>query len=79
MHRRRSSQRRPIRRRFCIEGLFFTVLGLALAYGTALGLARDRDMIEADDDVDVIVPGGDFARAEDVMRNAGFDVAGKWE
>ena len=43
MHRRRSSQRRPIRRRFCIEGLFFTVLGLALAYGTALGQADKND------------------------------------
>ena len=42
MHRRRSSQRRPIRRRFCIEGLFFTVLGLALAYGTALGQADKK-------------------------------------
>jgi len=40
MHRRRSSQRRPIRRRFCIEGLFFTVLGMALGYGTALGQAE---------------------------------------
>ena len=42
MHRRRSSQRRPIRRRFCIEGLFFTVLGLVLAYGTALGQADKK-------------------------------------
>ena len=42
MHRRRSSQRRPIRRRFCIEGLFFTVLGMALGYVTALGQADEK-------------------------------------
>ena len=42
MHRRRSSQRRPIRRRFCIKGLFFAALGLALGYGTALGQADEK-------------------------------------
>lgn len=41
-------------------------------YGTALGLYRDGDVIEGDDDVDILLEDKDFEEADQLLKDNGF-------
>ena len=41
-------------------------------YGTALGIHRDGDIIEGDDDVDLFVENKDFDKVDKLLKEAGF-------
>jgi len=48
------------------------------AYGTMLGLSRDGDIIEGDDDIDFWVPAEEFDSAIAAMQSAGYCVYERW-
>tara|TARA_B100000519_G_scaffold203404_1_gene226305 strand:- start:5515 stop:6096 length:582 start_codon:yes stop_codon:yes gene_type:complete len=41
-------------------------------YGTALGLHRDGDLIDGDDDVDLFVKDSDFENVDTLLKESGF-------